>query len=110
MNRSLITRRSPRTGTAGSARATCSDAYSKRFSSAACWKGWWAAKALQSTRASSRQMRTGSGLSPAAEAKKLAEGNGASRAVREYLDALDANSPGRAEQRLRRAAQWGFDP
>jgi transposase len=30
---------------------------------------------------------------PAAEAKKLAEGNGASRAVREYLDALDASNP-----------------
>jgi len=30
---------------------------------------------------------------PAAQAQKLAEGNGASRAVREYLDALDANNP-----------------
>jgi hypothetical protein len=30
---------------------------------------------------------------PAAEAKKLVGGNGASRAVREYLDALDANNP-----------------
>jgi len=30
---------------------------------------------------------------PAAEAKKLAEGRGASRAVREYLEALEANNP-----------------
>jgi len=30
---------------------------------------------------------------PAAEAKKLSEGDGPSRAVREYLDALDANNP-----------------
>jgi hypothetical protein len=30
---------------------------------------------------------------PAAEARKLAEGDGASRAVREYLDALDTNNP-----------------
>ena len=30
---------------------------------------------------------------PAAEAKKLAQGDGASRAVREYLDALEANNP-----------------
>jgi hypothetical protein len=30
---------------------------------------------------------------PAAEAKKLAEGHGASRAVREYLDALEADNP-----------------
>lgn len=33
---------------------------------------------------------------PAAEAKKLAEGDRASRAVREYLDALDANNPAEA--------------
>src|SRR5215510_10581481 len=44
-------------GMVGSARATCSGVYSKWFSSAACWKGWWAAKALRSTLASSRQMR-----------------------------------------------------
>jgi hypothetical protein len=30
---------------------------------------------------------------PAAQAQKLAEGNGASRAVREHLDALEANNP-----------------
>lgn len=30
---------------------------------------------------------------PAAEAKKLSEGDGASRAVREYLNALEANNP-----------------
>jgi transposase len=32
-------------------------------------------------------------LVPAAEANKLAQGDGASRAVREYLDALEANNP-----------------
>jgi hypothetical protein len=58
----------------------------------ACAKAWWAAKASPLTRASSRPTPNRARGVPGADASVLQD-TAASRAVREYLDALDATNP-----------------
>jgi hypothetical protein len=90
-------------------RATCSVASSKWFSSAACWKGWWGRRLCnrrechQGRCESGAVCGSGGGKEAGRGQRRLAGGARVSRRT-------GREQPCRAQQRLRRAAQWGFHP